>query len=102
MELINIFGMILAVLSLAVTVIIAPIAWFRCAVNLLRMSAHVKKGASANYPSLRWNRTNALFIPNALDAAGLEARKQVLKNAVILIVSIAVTMLLATSTGLAS
>lgn len=102
MELINGLGMILTVLSLAVAVIIAPIAWFRCAVNLMRMSAHVKKEVSVNHPSLRWNPANALFIPSALDAVGLEARKQVLKNSVIFVVLIAVTMLLATLTGLAS
>ena len=61
---------------------------------------HIRPTAYEKYPNLKWNRFNALFYSEALDEEGRTAKKELLKNILIFIGSISITVFLCQIAGL--
>ena len=77
---------------LATAFIAALIAWFRAMINMLGIWRHVTKEALSKHHLLRWNRFNAIFVPEALDDEGKRARVSLLKNILVFVGAILLAM----------
>ena len=102
MEYLNIIGIIVSVVVLAIALVLGPIFWFKTAKNMLKIWVHVKPEALENNPELRINRFNAMFYPDALDAEGLEARSAVFNNGFKFIILILIVVVCAKLFGTAT
>ena len=90
----------LTLVSFAVTIVVAPIAWFRCVKNMFLAAKHVQPDAYERYPSLNWNPFNSLIYYDVLNEKGKNARRQLIKNLFIFCGSIGFTGILGHFSGI--
>jgi hypothetical protein len=83
---------IVGIILLAVGIPIVFITWFKCAINLFKIWSHVKQEALKAHGFLRFNKFNAIFVPNALDEEGIKARNILLKNTLLFVATVVVVM----------
>ena len=100
MEILHPILLVITFVAVIATIFVAPIAWFRSIKNMFVVVRHIKSDAYEKYPSLKWNRFNAIFCPSSLDEKGQLAKKELLKNILIFIGSIFLTVSLCQITGL--
>ena len=94
------FLLLLTLVAFTVTIVVAPIAWFRCIKNMFLAAKHVKTDAYERYPSLKWNPFNSLIYYDVLNEKGKNARRQLVKNLFIFYVSIGFTVILGHFSGI--
>ena len=92
--------LLLTIIALAVTAVVAPIAWFRCIKNIFLAAKHVQPDAYDKYPSLYWNPFNSLIYYDVLSEKGKIARKHLVKNIIIFSGSISFTLILGHFSGI--
>ena len=94
MELFQTLLMLLAIIAFAITIVVAPIACFRCIKNMFIVVEQTKPDARERYPSLNRNIFNSLIYYDVLNEKGKIARKQVFKSLLIFCGSIFFTLTL--------
>ena len=92
--------MLLTLISFTASIVIGLLAWFRMAKSLILIWNHVTPEALRENPGLRFNRFNAIFYKDALDAEGKKARGKLYKNFLIFTGLISLTLILAHVSGL--